>query len=175
MRFTSRLVVALLTFAFGIALGFVGRGFSVSETQLPAGETTNLVNSANDETRDCSITAVLKAEFQRRNSNIANVRIVEMRSTMNVFPYPKYLILAWGVRSDMTFRGNFEDELFGLFLIDSSLTHVERTIDFIPTPRWLDTEMRIRSVDADYVVLETKGATYDSTWLKQKYLWHESE
>lgn len=115
----------------------------------------------------CTILTKLKAEFQKRNSNIAHVRIVDMRPTLTEIP--KYLVLGWGIRADRTFRGNFEDELFGLFLVDESLSNVEKVMDFIPTPRWHDTQMRITRIDASHAVLEAKGETYGVISLRRKY------
>ena len=116
---------------------------------------------------DCSILAKLEAEFQRRNPNIAHVRIVDVRPTLT--EVPKYLVLGWGIRADRTFRGNFEDELFGLFLVDESLLNVEKVMDFIPTPRWYDTEVRITRVDADKAVLEGRGETYGGRLFRREY------
>ena len=73
----------------------------------------------------------------------------------------------------MRFEGNFADELFGLFLVDSTLSRVEKTIDLIPTPRWLDAEVRIAKLDADYVVLEAKGDTYRNLLMRRKYKWRD--
>jgi len=55
-----------------------------------------------------------------------------------------------------------------------SLQRVEKVIDFIPTPRRNDTEMKIAKVGVDYIVLEAIGMTYDEGILfKRKYRWHE--
>lgn len=115
----------------------------------------------------CSILSKLNAEFRKRNPNIAHVRIVDVRPTLT--EVPKYLVLGWGIRADRTFRGNFEDELFGLFLVDESLSEVEKVMDFIPTPRWLDAEMRIRRLNASEAVLEATGETYGGSLLRRKY------
>ena len=136
--------------------------FSVS-----AGVTSGQTSSPPSRSDNCSILAKLEAEFQKRNPNIALVRIVDMRPTLT--EVPKYLVLGWGIRADRTFRGNFEDELFGLFLVDESLSSVEKVMDFIPTPRWHDTEMRITRVDASAAVLEATGETYGGRLLRQKY------
>ena len=104
---------------------------------------------------NCSLLTKLNAEFQKRNPNITHIKIIDMRPTLT--EVPKYLVLGWGIRADRTFRGNFEDELFGLFLVDELLSRVERVIDFIPTPRWHDTVMRITRVTASEAVLEAVG------------------
>lgn len=121
---------------------------------------------------DCSLICQLKVEFKKRNEKIEHIKIVAMRPTP--FGDPKYLVVGWGMRANGSFKGDFADELFGLFIVDESLEHVEQVIDFIPTPRWGDTEMRIATVDADYVVLEAIGMTYDQGILfKQKYRWRQ--
>jgi hypothetical protein len=115
----------------------------------------------------CSILVNLKAEFRRRNPQIAHVKIVDVRPAM--FEKPKYLVLGWGIRADRHFKGSFEDELFGLFIVDESLSAVEKVIDFIPTPRWHDTEMRIKKLDASVAVLEAKAETYGYGLLRRTY------
>jgi hypothetical protein len=49
-----------------------------------------------------------------------------------------YVLLGWGIRPDAKFEGSFEDELFGVFVLDNNLTKIERTIDIFPTCRWAD-------------------------------------
>lgn len=115
----------------------------------------------------CSILVNLKAEFQRRNPKIAHVKIVDVRPGM--FERPKYLVLGRGIRADLHFKDSFEDELFGLFVVDESLSTVEKVLDFIPTPRWNDTEMRITKLDASKAVLDAKGETYRNTLLRRTY------
>jgi hypothetical protein len=134
----------------------VGAGITYGQNSSPPLESEN-----------CSILTTLNVEFQKRNPNIAHVRIVDMRPTLT--EVPKYLVLGWGIRADRTFRGKFEDELFGLFLVDESLSRVEKVIDFIPTPRWHDTVVRITRVDASEAVLEATGETYGGRLLRRKY------
>jgi hypothetical protein len=120
---------------------------------------------------NCSIIDKLKIEFKKRNEKIEHIRILAVR------PPPigdKYLVVVWGIRADWDFKGVFIDELFGLFIIDDSLQQVEKVIDFIPTPRWGDTEMRIAKLDTDFIVLEAIGMTYDEGILfTRKYRWRE--
>lgn len=135
----------------------------------PAGHPTASANSQEGDA--CSILSDLKAEFQKRNPNIAHVKIIDARPTLTEIP--KYLVLGRGIRADRTFKGNFEDELFGLFLVDASLSRVEKVLDFIPTPRWHDTEMRIISVDATKAVVEAKGETYGIKSLRREYIMYK--
>jgi len=130
------------------------------------GRPSVLVNA--QESAACSILSNLKVEFQKRNPNIAHVKIIDVRPTLTEIP--KYLVLGWGIRADRDFKGSFEDELFGLFLVDESLSRVEKVMDCIPTPRWYDTEMRITRIDATKAVLEAKGETYGIKSLRREYI-----
>ncbi len=120
---------------------------------------------------DCSLIGQLKVEFKKRNEKIDIVKVVAVRPTS--FGNPKYFVVGWGIRADWSFKGDFSDELFALFIVDESLQRVEKVIDFIPTPRWGDTEVKITTADADYIVLEGTGMTYGGTLLKRKYKWRE--
>ena len=124
-------------------------------------------SSPTAESARCSILVMLEAEFQKRNPNLKRIRIVDLRPTLT--EVPKYLVLGWGIRADRTFRGSFEDELFGLFLVDESLSRIEKVLDFVPTPRWYDTEMRITRLDASQATLQGRGETYGNILFRRKY------
>jgi hypothetical protein len=132
----------------------------INDTQTPA-----------QKKEDCSLICQLKVEFKKRNEKIEHIRILTVRPTP--FGNPKYLVVVWGIRADWDFKGDFADELFGLFIVDDSLQHVEKVIDFVPSPRWNDTEMKIAKLDTDYIVLEGIGATYGGILFKRKYRWRE--
>jgi hypothetical protein len=157
---TVKLQGLLLTAGLLLAFGGVSPAFAQSQASVQS-------------TDDCSIVAALKAEFQKRNPEIADVRVVDVRPS--TFGPAKYLVVGRGIRADYDFKGDFSDELFGLFLADGSLRRVERVLDFIPTPRWNDTEVRIARVDADFVALEARGATYGNRLLRRRYRWREGQ
>lgn len=85
-------------------------------------------------------------EFPRRSkddSEKAQANL-ELRSTgLGVGPY---VLLGWGIRPDFRFEGSFDDELFGVFVLDNDLTKIERTIDIFPTCRWADCIVSIERV-----------------------------
>jgi hypothetical protein len=157
---TAKLRRLLLTASLLLASGGVRPAFAQAQASVQSAD-------------DCSIVAALKAEFQKRNPRIAAVRVVDVRPS--AFGPAKYLVVGWGIRADHDFKGDFSDELFGLFLADGSLRRVERVLDLIPTPRWNDTEMRIARVDADYVAIEARGATYGNRLLRRRYMWREEQ
>ncbi|MDT7602680.1 MAG: hypothetical protein QOF61_677 [Acidobacteriota bacterium] len=116
----------------------------------------------------CSIHQSLKEKFRERNSLIANVIIEDVRPT--TFG-KKYLVVAHATTNDSNFKGNMADELFGLFVVDGTLSAVERTLEIISTVRWRDYEVRIESVTTDKVVLTGKGATYGDSAIRRTYQW----
>ena len=118
----------------------------------------------------CGILPSLREEFRRRNPKATSVEVVDVRPT--TFG-GKYLVLGHAIRPDFRFEGNFEDELFGLFVFDGALNRVERTLEIFPTVRWHDTEARIISHDADFAVVETKGEMYGGGGWRRKYNWRE--
>lgn len=118
----------------------------------------------------CGILQSLEAEFRRRNPKATRIKVVDVRPT---YFENKYLVLGHAIRPDVRFEGNFEDELFGLFVADPSLARVERTLEILPTPRWFDTEVRIVSHTADFALIEAKGETYRNVYWRRKYNWRE--
>ncbi|HVF27987.1 MAG TPA: hypothetical protein VM943_07095, partial [Pyrinomonadaceae bacterium] len=144
MRLKSLSLVRLFTFSLGIALGVGWHTFLGNQPQIPIEESRPIV-SAKVEAQNCTFLSDLKAEFQKHNPKLANFKVVDMRPT--TFGPLKYLVVGWGIKSNWNFENDFNTEVFGLFLVDGSLMHVEKTLDFIPTPRWLDTEVRITHVD----------------------------
>lgn len=113
--------------------------------------------------------ALLRTRLQEVNPIIEHVAIFEVRAPWH--EDRRRVVLAWGVRKDRVFRGRFEDELFGVFVMNDSLTRVLRTLDVMPTRRWLDYEWHIANIRMDSVFLSGRGATYGDEPLKKAYAW----
>ena len=79
-------------------------------------------------------------------------------------------MLARGTRPG-DFRGRFEDELFGVFVVDSSLSTVERVVDAIPTPRWHDYSVRFDRVGFDSLYVIGAGESYGDLAMRRSYDW----
>src|SRR5688572_16763942 len=82
-----------------------------------------------------------------------------------------YVVVAHGIRPDLKFQGSFEDELFGIFLVDSNFSSVLRTLDVWATPRWSDYSVEIVGLKArsySFPVaaqhMATKNANGASIW-----------
>ncbi len=110
---------------------------------------------------------VIKEAFQERNRKIETVRILEAKRPD--IGASRYLVVAWGIRKDYKFEGQFEDELFGLFVMDESLTKIERTLDIFATPRWFDYQLNIESSSIDEVTIVGKGKTYGDQEMRRTY------
>jgi hypothetical protein len=75
---------------------------------------------------------------------VTRAKILELRSIgMGAGPY---VLLGRGIRPDSKFEGSFDDELFGVFILDNNLTKIERTVDIFPTCRWADCIVSIEQV-----------------------------
>ncbi len=118
--------------------------------------------------------SVLAKEFQKRNPNIARVEIFDIRPLLlNPIHYPEkpnhYLVIARGIRADMSFQGNFSDELLGVFLLDDSLFSVKRALDFVPTQRWGDFILKVVKIWDDTVTVRGEDLERGETGFVRRY------
>ena len=81
----------------------------------------------------------------------------------------EYLVLARGIRADYRFEGSFDDELFGLFVVDSNFGSVRKVLDVFPTPRWNDFVLKIERIEGQTVVIVGEGATYGDGRVEKRY------
>jgi hypothetical protein len=114
-----------------------------------------------------SILSEIRKEFQCKNKKIEDVTMLELLPMYD--RSRRYLVVAHGIRQDVTFEGSFEDELFGLFAVDISFTKVLTVIDIFPTQRWSDWSVEIRKPIGQSIVLDCKGTTYGDQKLVKKY------
>ena len=99
----------------------------------------------------------LRGILRTQNPAISRVAFREIQS----IDYGRYYFaIGWGVRADMNFRGSFEDELFVILRIDSSLTRIAEVLELIPSPRWLDYKFTIDAITGDSLIVVGKGDTY---------------
>lgn len=109
----------------------------------------------------------VQAAFQNRNSNIGEITFLQI---IPFYGYEtRYLLLAHGIRADKKFSGSFEDELFGLFVLDKSFSKVLSVIDFIRSERWNDYSVEVRNPDANTILATCKGATYGDGQIVKRY------
>lgn len=110
------------------------------------------------------IEQLVGAALIAKNPKVTRVRILELRSTgQGAGPY---VLLAWGIRADSRFEGSFDDELFGVFVLDNALTRIERTLDIFPTCRWADCVVSIERVTGTEVAIVGDGSYGDGSFRK---------
>ena len=102
---------------------------------------------------------ILLEALTAKNPRVTRTRIVEVRSLGK--GTDAYVLLGWGIRPDMKFEGQFEDELYGVFVLDSALTKIERILDIFPTPRWNDYLVSFEKVSNSEVVVVGAGSYGD--------------
>ena len=127
------------------------------------------------EPQSSQVLSTLRTEFQRKNKLISYVEITDIRPAFtypitDIFRPNRYLVMARGIRRDQQFQGNFEDELFGIFLLDDSLFHILRTVDIIPTQRWGDYAVRVVKITKDTLTIHGEGTSYGDQPLDKKLL-----
>ena len=112
------------------------------------------------------LTLALRAACTAKNAAATRATILELRSTaMGTGPY---VLLGWCIRPDMQFQGRFDDELFGLFIVDPALTRIERTLDMFPTRRWADYSVSIERLTDTEVTIIGHGS-YGDQQLRKVY------
>ena len=112
--------------------------------------------------------------LQRENRRIGTVGIIELRGFPPQGPR-KYAALAWGVRPDRRFQGDFRDELFAVLVIDAGLKRVEKVLAIVPSPRWLDYSFRFTAVTVDKIEVHGVGATYGDDPRDLQFAWNPFE
>ncbi|MCD4702603.1 MAG: hypothetical protein K8S24_12185 [Candidatus Aegiribacteria sp.] len=111
----------------------------------------------------------LERVFISWNSNIKHVAVLDLQA----FNYgqARYVMVGWGISEDRSFDGDSNDELFGVFVVNSELTQIEEILEIMPTPRWLDYELLIEGITGDSVFVTGRGTTYDDSPIRRAYKW----
>ncbi len=118
--------------------------------------------------REDQLLTAIGDSFRAKNPRLRKVRVLDLRAPDFFGPR---LVLGWGIVEDLTFRGDFNDEMFGVFVVDETLTRVDRVVDVFRTPRWFDFEVRFGRVTSDSVEVLGRGATYGEETLRHVYKW----
>lgn len=111
-----------------------------------------------------SLLDAIRARFQKHNPNIEHVQVIDTKPRLS-----KHWVLVRGIRQDRDFKGSFDDELFGLFIVDDDFESVEKVIDIFPTKRWADYEIWIDSYSLESIMLRGHGATYEDNGMEKAY------
>ncbi len=151
----------------------VGSGIACAQKpaskDMPAGQSTKTAAAAKEagQTEDQLIGA-LRSSFQKKNPKLGQVGVLDLKAWDLLGPR---LVLGWAIVSDHQFRGDFNDEMFGVFVVSESLIRLERTVDIFPTERWFDYDVRFGRFTADSVEVLGRGATYSDGPTRRLYKW----
>ncbi len=108
------------------------------------------------------------------NSKIDRVSIQQLVST-EAWDGSEYAIIAMGLETGATpsppGRPFGLGQLFGVFVIDSSFTRVDRVLYVFPTRRWLDYVVRFGEVDPDSITVLGQGDMYGDQRVAWKFDW----
>lgn len=107
----------------------------------------------------------IQAAFQSSNPDIQYVQILDTKPR-----HTKYWVVARGIIEPADSRGSFQDELFGIFVVDELYSRVDGIIDVLPTPRWHDYVVWISDYDMRSVTVKGHGATYRDQPLEKRYV-----
>jgi hypothetical protein len=139
------------------------------EKELPRGQSQTVPGSTGAiSLPEDDLIAALRASFQQKNSKLGQVGVLDLKSWD--FEGPR-VVVGWAIVKGRVFRGDFSDEMFGVFVVNDSLTRVERVVDMYPTPRWFDYEVRFGRLTADSVEVLGRGATYGDDPQRRIYKW----
>jgi hypothetical protein len=153
-RCAAMLLLAGLTIHVSYLTASVGRRVAVVGVQAQSAGELNPLNRA------------MRQAFTQRNPAVTRVTVLELR--LASAQARTYVLLGRGIRPDLRFQGSLDDELFGVFLVDSGLTRIERTLEIFPTQRWNDYIVSIEKV-TDSEVTIVGGGSYGDQRLRRVY------
>lgn len=107
-------------------------------------------------------------EFQKRNKKIDTAEVLALSRAISS-KLRGYIVVARGTREGQrNFEGIWEDELFGVFIIDQRLGAILHTLDMFPTQRWYDYKVSIYKIEWNFVTIKGEGDMYgDSSFLRK--------
>lgn len=75
-----------------------------------------------------SIADLFRAEFTARNPLLVGIQILEFRSVSKKRGSDLVYVVR-AIRADSKFEGKFEDEQFGVFIVDANRSKISKTLD----------------------------------------------
>lgn len=103
--------------------------------------------------------------FQKQNPEIIDIQILDYTSSDYL---TDGLLVVRGTTLSKTFIGKWENELFGVFYVDSRL-EIKQALEFIPTKRWYDYCVETQSNESREFFLNFYGCTYLDQKMVRKY------
>jgi hypothetical protein len=116
----------------------------------------------------------LRQAFAKMNSRIAYVYVLEVRQNPSVERGVEYVLLATAGAPNVGPKIDFANELFGVFVADSTLGHVKRVLDVFPTRRWHDYSLRFELSAEGVLEVVGSGESLGDQPMRRVYDWSPS-
>lgn len=151
------------TFLRAAVLCFVLVGCSAEPQAQSTGESLGRRNSG--------LLDSVRQAFTAKNPRIVRSRILEIRPNPAQPAGAEYAVLATGTAPNQGDEIDFTNELYGVFVTDSTLTRVLRVLDIFTTQRWGDYSVRFEPVGFDSLVVVGSGIAHGDQPLRRRYDW----
>jgi hypothetical protein len=139
-------------------------GCTISKDGVAQNKSTGQVHSG--------LLPTIEAALKQKNPAIDSVAVLSLRS---LYPGGDVAVVGWGTKSGAApprdSRTGWDNELFGIFIFDSRLASVKKTLDTFPTRSWRDYDVHIDRFDRDSLVVIGGGITYGISDLRRAYKW----
>ena len=109
----------------------------------------------------------MRSPFREKNPRISHVHFLNIQTGVTR-PGHRYAALATATTANPV---DLPDELFGLFILDSTLTHVQATLDVLQTGRLLDYAVVMTFPAPDTILIRGFGIGDNETVIRHAYPW----
>lgn len=114
-----------------------------------------------------ALLARMHGVFMKKNPNVVQVHVLDLISDAKR-PGHRYAALATATTREPQFM---DDELFGVFVLDSTLTKIERTVEILPTGRLLDYTVAISFASPDTLLVRGFGTADHGAAFRHAHAW----
>ena len=115
------------------------------------------------------LTDNFRRQFTDRNPVLTQIKVLESKPLSSKNRSSNHVYVVHAIRPDYRFEDKFEDEQFGVFLVDASRKRIVKVLDMFNTPRWLDYELKIKLASLSKVTVSGAGATYGDGPITKSY------
>jgi hypothetical protein len=115
------------------------------------------------------LTDDFRRQFTNRNPVLTEIQILESRPLSSKTSSGHRVYLVHAIRPDHKFEGKFEDEQFGVFLVNVNQNRIVTVLDMFNTPRWADYEIKIKRASPSKVTVRGRGASYGDQPIEKTY------
>lgn len=116
-----------------------------------------------------TLTDNFRRQFTNRNPVLTEIKVLEAKPLSSKDRSSNHVYVVHAIRPDYRFEGKFEDEQFGVFLVDANQKRIVKVLEMFNTPRWLDYELKIKRASLSKVTVSGRGASYGDGPITKTY------